>query len=103
MYFDLIIFVALVLLVIICFRKFSSFVYVIAIFDIILRILTFIKNNIGLNDISNLISKYVPESIPAMIDNYTNDPVSIILLWCLLVIYIFFISYVIKTFWKKRK
>ncbi len=103
MYFDLIIFITIILLVIICFRKLSSFIYVVAIFDILLRILTFIKNNIGLDDISNLISKYVPESIPAMINNYTANPINIILLWCLLVIYIIFLSYVIKTFWKKRK
>ncbi len=103
MYFDLIIFVALVLIVIIAFRRLSSFIYIVVIFDILLRILTFIKNNIGLPDISSLISKYVPESIPAMINHYTGNPINIILLWALCIIYIIFLTYIIKIFWKKKK
>ena len=43
------------------FKRFSSFVFLIAIIDIFLRILTFIKNNIGLKDVAYLIGKYFPE------------------------------------------
>ena len=67
MYIDLIILMVLMLVVVIFFKRFSSFVFFIAIVDIFLRILTFIKNNIGLYDIKksnkeliiSIISKYI--------------------------------------------
>ena len=58
MYIDLIVFCVLLALVFIFFKKFDCYVYFIAIFDMILRILTFIKYNIGLPDVAALIGKY---------------------------------------------
>ena len=55
MYIDLIVFIVLLILVVMFFKRFSSFVFFVAIFDILLRILTFIKNNIGLPDLSAVI------------------------------------------------
>ena len=63
MYIDLIVLIVLILLVIMFFKRFSSFVFFVAIVDIFLRILTFIKNNMGLKDVSAIIGKYIPESI----------------------------------------
>ncbi len=103
MYIDLIVFIVLVLLVIMFFRRFSSFVFFIAIFDILLRILTFIKYNIGLKDVAALIGKYIPESIIAIIHKYTNGVVSTILDWIFIVIMIIFLSYIIKIFISKKK
>ena len=74
-----------------------------AIVDILLRILTFIKNNIGLPDVSALIGKYVPESIPAIISKYTDGIPNTILQWVFLIIMIIFEAYIIKFFWKKKK
>ena len=84
-------------------RKFSSFVYFIAILEILLRILTFIKNNIGLSDVSSLIGKYVPSSIPALIDKYTDGTISILLHWAFVIIIGIFLGYTIRIFWKKKK
>ena len=47
MYIDLIIFIILIAVVFIFFRKFSSIVYAIFIIDLILRALTYIKWNIS--------------------------------------------------------
>mgnify|MGYP004461659179 CR=1 FL=1 len=103
MYWDLIVFVVLLLLVVYFFRRFDSFVYFIAIFDILLRILTFIKYNIGLADVSAIIGKYIPESVPAIINKYLTDLPATIVVWGYVIVMIVFEFYIIKYFWKKKK
>ncbi len=103
MYIDLVVLVVLVLIVIMYFRRFSSFVYFIAIVDIFLRILTFIKNNIGLPDLAAVIDKYIPESILAIVGNYTSGVVYTIISWIFIVIMAIFLSYITKFFIKKKK
>lgn len=103
MYIDLVVLVVLILIVIMYFRRFSSFVYFIAIVDIFLKILTFIKNNISLPDVAALIDKYIPESILAIVGNYTNGVVYTIISWAYLVIMCIFLGYITKFFIKKKK
>ena len=105
MYIDLVVLIVLLIIVVMFFKRFSSFVFFIAIIDITLRILAFIKNNIGLKDISNIISKYLPESIFDIINKYTSniEILNIILKWTFVIIMIIFLSYIIKIFWKKKK
>ena len=103
MYIDLIILIVLMVVVIITYKKFHSFVFFMAIVDILLRVLTFIKDNIGLKDVSKLIGKYVPSSIFGIIDKYTKGSICIILKWAFVVIICFFLYYIIKIFIKKRK
>lgn len=103
MYIDLIVLLVVIIAVILFFRSFSSFVYAVASVDIFLRILAFIKNNIGLPDVAALIDKYLPESIPAIIGSYTNGIVYTCIMWALVIVYIIFLSYIIRTFWHKKK
>ena len=105
MYIDLIILIILLILVIMFFKRFSSFVFFIAIVDIFLRILAFIKNNIGLDDVAHVIGKYLPESVFDIINKYTGSIpiVCTILKWAFVIIMCFFLSYIIKIFLKKRK
>ena len=103
MYIDLIVLIVLLVLVVFFFKKFSSFVYAVAIIDIVLRIFTAIKNNIGLSDLKAVIDKYIPESIPDIVGNYISDIPYTIFMWLFIVIYIIFLSYIIKIFWKKKK
>lgn len=104
MYIDLIVLIVLILVVIMFFKRFDSFVYFIAIIDIFLRILTFIKNNIGLPDVSALIGKYLPESIFGIIDKYVGyNTINVILKWVFVIIMIIFLSYITKFFIKKKK
>ena len=103
MYIDVVVLVVLMVLVVMFFKRFSSFVFFMAIVDILLRILTFIKNNIGLPDVSSLIGKYVPASIPAIIDKYSNGIINTILQWAFVVIMCIFLSYIIKIFIHKKK
>ena len=105
MYIDLIILALIILIVVMFFKRFSSFVFLMAIIEIFLRILAFIKYNIGLKDVSALIGKYFPESILNIIDKYTgnwgifND----IFRWCFVIIMMIFLSYIVKIFLNKKK
>ena len=105
MYIDLIVLVALIIVVLIFFKRFSSFVFLMAIIDITLRILTFIKNNIGVRDIRNIISKYLPESMFDIINRYTENGslFNVILKWAFVIIMVFFLVYIFKIFLKKKK
>lgn len=105
MYIDLIVLIILVILVLMFFKRFSSFVFLMAIVDISLRILAFIKYNIGVKSIRNAISKYLPESVFSIINRYTEDGsfFNMALKWSFVVIMIFFLAYIVKIFIKKRK
>ncbi|MEG2564199.1 MAG: hypothetical protein RSA48_02125 [Bacilli bacterium] len=104
MYIDLIILGLIIAAVVICFRKFNSFVYVVAIIDITLRLLSFLANNLGVPEIVALIKRIdFPVSIPAIIDKYTNGIVTTVIMWCFFGVFVIFDYYVIRTFWKKRK
>lgn len=103
MYIDLIVLIILMVLVIVFYKKFTSFVFFMAIVDILLRILTFIRDNIGLKDVSDLIGKYVPGSIFDIVDKYTKGSINILLKWAFVVIMCFFLYYIIRIFIKKKK
>lgn len=103
MYIDAIIIVLLLALVLMFFRRFSSFVFSVAIIDIFLRILTFIKLNIGLADVSALIDKYIPANIITIIDKYTSGIVQTILEWAFVFIMTLFLVYIVKIFISKKK
>ncbi len=102
MYVDVIIVLILLAVVIFLFRKFSSFVYAVAIIDIFLRILTFIRDN-SVPELKSLIGKYFPESIAAIIGNYSSGIFYTILMWIYVIIFAIFLGYITKYFIKKRK
>ena len=105
MYIDLILLVILILIIVMFFKRFSSFVFLMAIIEIFLKILAFIKNNIGLKDVAAVINKYLPESILDIIDKYTGNwgIVNAILRWSFIIIMMIFLSYIIKIFLNKKK
>lgn len=102
MYIDAIIVLCLLVAVIFVFRRFSSFVYAVAIIDIFLRILSFVKDN-SVPELHNLIAKYFPESIPSIMDTYTNGILFTILMWIYVIIFTIFLFYITKYFIYKRK
>ena len=69
---DLVIVVILLLVVVLAFKTFSSFVYFTAIIDLFFRIMTLVRYNIGIKEISNFIGNYIPESIPARLIYFPN-------------------------------
>lgn len=99
---DLIILIVLVALVVCFFKKFSSFVYGIASIDIFLRILDYVRINLGVPEISKLIADYFPRSIPNVIYKYTNGVLSDVIMWCYVGVFTIFLFYTVKILWKKR-
>ena len=91
MYIDLVVVIILLLLVLFFFRRFSSFVYAVAIIDIFFRIVTFLKDNVP-----------VPE-LKVLIEKYSSGIFYTILMWIFVFIYMCFLFYVTRTFIHKKK
>ena len=102
MEFDVVLLIILIVAGICYFRKLDSSVYFIASVDILFRILTFIKNNLGIEELSKNISKYFPESIPSIITKYTDGVLSDVLMWIYVALFAVFLFYTVKILWKKR-
>lgn len=100
---DLIIIALLIIATIIFFRKFSNVVYIICIIDIFLRILNKLDLLLGVPEYSNLVNKYFHSSMQNIIDSYSSGIINTILSWILLGIYVVFLFYVIRTFFRKKK
>lgn len=84
------------------FKKFSSFVYYIAMVDIFLRILAFISANLPLAFLSNFLNTYFPKSISNIIEIYSSGIFEVVLMWLLLIVYCIFDCYIFKAFLKKK-
>ena len=97
---DLVIFVVLCGIVVLFFKKFSSFIYFVAMTDIFLRIVTFIKIELFKGEIYAILDKYVPANIPAILANYSEGILYTILLWLYVIGYIIFETYIFKTFFR---
>ena len=99
MYIDLVVVVLILFLVIFLFRRFSSFVYAMAIIDIFLRIMNFLKIKVPLKELGNIF----PSDIPAIFAKYTKGIVLDILLWAYVFIYTCFLVYIVNYFIHKKK
>ena len=99
---DLIVIIVLMVLVMIFFRRFSSFVYFTAILDILFRLITFIKLELTKGVLFNFLSKYIPESIPSVLNHYSSGLLYLILLWGYIIIMFIFEGYVIRTFFRRK-
>lgn len=99
---DVVILIILLVAGICYFRKLDSSVYFIASVDIFFRILNFIKDNLKIEEISNFIGKYIPESIPGIIHKYTDGIVCDLLMWLYVIMFGIFLFYTVKILWKKR-
>ena len=84
------------------FKKFSSFVYYIAWVDIFLRILSFIAANLPLAFLSNFIRTYFPASVTNIIEIYSSGIFEVVFIWLLFIIYCIFDFYIARTFFKKK-
>lgn len=102
MSFDVVLLIVLIVAGVCFFRRLDSSVYFIASLDIFFRILTFVKNNLGVAEISNFISKYFPESIPGVINKYTDGIISTVLMWIYVGMFAVFLFYTVRILWKKR-
>ncbi len=103
MYVDLIIIIALLVFVIIYSKKFQNYIFGIATIDIFFRVLGFLKDNIPISGIKGQLSKYVPESIPNIINKYTDGTINTLLIWAYVIIIAIFLYFIAKIFVKRKK
>lgn len=89
-------------LAVMIFKKFSSFVYYIAMVDIFLRILDFFSNNIPFKFITDFLNTYFPSSVEGIIKAYSSGIFTTVLMWLLVILYICFDAYIIRAFFKKK-
>lgn len=99
---DLVILIVILTIVVIAFKKFSSFVYFMVIIDLFLRIITELGVRLGIYEINHFISTYIPSSIPSILSKYASDIFLTVLMWGYLAIYVIFEVYIIKSFMKKK-
>lgn len=99
---DLIIFIIILVLVVCFFRKFSSFIYIVGIIDLVLRLLTLIHLNINWPSVNSFIENYIPNSVLAIINNNTAGIINTIAIWAYIICLGIFIFYVFRTFLKKK-
>jgi hypothetical protein len=84
------------------FKKFNSYIYGFAIVDILFRILYFIRSNVNIPFVNDILS-YLPTSTTGLIEKYASGVLKTILLWVVVILYIIFEYETIKLFKKKRK
>jgi len=103
MYIDLIVLVVLIVAVVIYSKRFQTYIFGLGVIDILFRILNIIKGYIPIADIRSFISKYIPESVPGVINHYTSGVLNSILTWVYVIIMGIFLYFVIKIFIKRKK
>ena len=96
--------ILIVLLIIVCFyfRSFYKIVNAIAIIDIFLRIFYYIIHNVEINGISEYIEKYLPKSVPSIIETYTDGLICNVLVWLYVIVMGIFLFYTIRHFFKSK-
>ena len=98
---DAIIFIILLIIVIFFFKRLSNTVFFVAIIDILLRILNFIKDNTFQE--LKIIGKYFPENIPHIISKYAKGDLYKVLVWVYVILMMIFLYYVVRIFIKRKK
>ncbi len=99
---DGIIILIIIIVVGVYFRRVDKVVTGVAIVDIFLRLFRFLVENIQINGISEYIEKYLPASIPSIINAYTTDIINSILLWIYVICMAVFLGYTIRYFISKK-
>lgn len=97
---DLIILLVLMAIIIFFFKDFTAFVYFLGIVELFLRIVNFIANNIGVNDLSKWMNDNFPNSIFSILAKYSNGLLYDVLCWllvfCFCVLLFNLVKYLIK-------
>ncbi len=92
---DIVIIFIILLIVALVFKRVSNVIIFFGLIDIFLRILDYIGKHTS-SDINNFINKIFPDSIPAIINNYSTGVLEDILMWVYVGLMILFLYYVFR-------
>ena len=99
--------IVLAIIVVACFflKGFKRIVYFICAFDILLRVLNAISSFYGkyLGGFSSFVNRYIPASLPSIIDHYTSSTVELILMGVYIIIFAIFEYYILAYMIKNKR
>lgn len=98
---EFMIFIIALVIVIVFYKSFYSFVYFTVIVDIFLRIVTYLKDNLLRADAFSFLN-YIPESVAAIIKGWDVGVFTEVLMFLYVVIYTIFLVLTIIKFVKKK-
>jgi hypothetical protein len=99
---DLIILLVLIAIVLFFFKDFVAFTYFLGIVEIFLRIINFIANHIGVNELSNWLINNFPSSIFSILANYSSGLLFDVLCWFLVICFAILEFHLVKYFIKRK-
>lgn len=102
MYLDLVVVLIVIIVGLIKYKRFSSYIYLFAFTDISFRVLNYVNSQIYLNGVHEFINQYIPASIFSVIVKYTKDVIQTILIWAYIIVFIIFLYYTLQILLKKK-
>lgn len=99
---DLIILIVLIAIIIFFFKDFTAFVYLLGIIEMFLRIINFITNHIGINELSVWMNNNFPTSIFAILDKYADGLLYDVLCWLLVMCFCVLLFNLVKYLIKRK-
>jgi len=99
---DLMILLIFVIAIVIIFKDTKSLIYALGISDIFMKLVHFIKLQVDVPEFSALINKYIPSSLVAIINEYSEGIFNIILSWGYIIIMCMFLFYLLKYLIRRK-
>lgn len=92
---DLIIIIAIIVVACFFLKGFRKIVYFVCAFDILLRVLNAIASFYGkyLGNFASFVARYIPASLPSVIDHYTKGTLELILIGVYIILFAIFEYY----------
>lgn len=102
---DVIIISLILIIACFCLRKFKTIIYFICSFDILLRVLHALASYFGkyLGGFAGFVNKYIPASLPSIIDHYTSNTLQLVLIGIYVVIFAIFEYYLIAYMFTAKR
>ena len=93
---DLALIIILIVIVVAVYRDFKMFIYLIGVLEIFFRLIHYIGDKLKLISINPLVDRYIPQSLFAIADKYTNGIIYDFISWIIVIGLIIFLVYLIK-------
>lgn len=92
---DIVVIFIILLIVALVFKRLDNVIIFFGLIDVFLRILDYIGKN-TIKEINDVINKIFPDSIPAIISNYSSGTLESILMWGYVLLMLLFAFYVLR-------